>query len=273
MIGWKIALAWDPDPSVIVGCAALLLLYAIACRRDFTRAAWFVAGDLVMLLALISPLDVLADEYLFSAHMAQHMLLVLTVPPLLIAGIPRALARSVVNTRPLGPIERTLRNPIVAWTVGVVTLCLWHVPSLYDAAIANEELHIFEHLTFLVSATIFWWPLLTPLEDSRIRIAPAFAYLGAAALATGLLGIWITFAPLGTYSSYLNPPDRIGILHTLRDTWGMNAEADQQLGGLLMWVAGGIVYLGAILVVLARWYREPEADGGARIAVEVSHGG
>ena len=273
MMGWKIASAWDPDPSVTVGCAGLLILYAIACRRDFTRAGWFVAGDLVMLLALISPLDVLADEYLFSAHMAQHMLLVLAVPPLLVAGIPRALAQSIVKVRPLGALERALRNPLVAWTAGIVTLCVWHAPRLYDATIASEDLHIFEHLTFLVSATIFWWPITTALEQSRIGTGSAFAYLGAAALATGLLGIWITFAPLGTYSAYLHPAESLGSLQALREAWGMSTAADQQLGGLLMWVTGGAAYLGAILMVLARWYRAPESAVRTRIAAEVSHGG
>jgi putative membrane protein len=117
VIGWRIATAWDFDPSVIVGCVVLAIVYVIACRdlspdpsnspslkgrgRGLGLWGWesgfFLLGDLVMLLALISPLDVLSDDYLFSAHMLQHMLLVLAVPPLLILGIPRSLATSIVR--------------------------------------------------------------------------------------------------------------------------------------------------------------------------------
>ena len=280
MMAWRIATAWDLDPSVIVGCVALAIAYVIACRRFFSPSlkgrGWglglFLLGDLVMLLALISPLDVLADAYLFSAHMLQHMLLVLAVPPLLILGIPRSLATAVVRTRGLGAIERALRNPLVAWTLGMAALWIWHLPRLYDATLANEALHIFEHLTFLVTATIFWWPILSPLEDSRMSHGAAFAYLGAAMLATSVLGILITFAPVGVYTAYQHPHDSLGILDALRNSWGLTTEEDQQFGGLLMWVPGGLVYLCAIMAVLARWYRAPEPEHFAPARAGVSHG-
>ena len=95
-----------------------------------------------MLLALISPLDVLADDYLFSAHMLQHMLLVLAVPPLLILGLPRELRESIVRIPALGTIERALRNPLIAWTLGMAALWIWHMPRLYDATLASEATHL-----------------------------------------------------------------------------------------------------------------------------------
>ncbi len=260
MIASRIATAWDLDPSVIIGCIALAIAYGLACRRDFSRAGWFLLGDLVMLLALISPIDVLADDYLFSAHMLQHMLFVLAVPPLLILGIPEHLARSTVRVRSLGAIERVLRRPTIAWTLGMTALWIWHLPTLYDATLASEALHIFEHLVFLVTATIFWWPILSPLPNSRMNDGAAFAYLGAAMLVTTVLGILITFAPVGIYTAYLHPSDELGILDALRHGWGLTTEADQELGGLLMWVPGGLVYLCAIMAVLARWYRAPESE-------------
>jgi cytochrome c oxidase assembly factor CtaG len=310
MTAWRIAIAWDLDPSVIVGCVVLAIVYLYAWRRNLTpkpfplgegnqqrqrrqdsslfspslkgrvrelglwdwRLGLFILGDLVMLLALISPLDVLADDYLFSAHMLQHMLLVLAVPPLLILGIPRQLAMSVVHMRGFSDIERTLRSPLLAWTLGMAALWIWHLPVLYDATLASEPLHIFEHLVFLVTATIFWWPILSPLEDSRMSHGGAFAYLGAAMLATGVLGILITFAPVGEYAAYLHPHDELGILDTLRHSWGLSTEADQELGGLLMWVPGGLVYLAAIMAVLARWYRAPEPQHFTHAPAGVSHG-
>jgi cytochrome c oxidase assembly factor CtaG len=225
-----------------------------------------------MLLALISPLDVLADDYLFSAHMLQHMLLVMAVPPLLILGIPRGFAMSIARVPTLAAIERALCNPAIAFTLGMATLWVWHMPRLYDATLASEPLHIFEHLTFLVTSTIFWWPILAPLEESRMSHGAAFAFIGAAMLITMILGILITFAPVGVYTAYLHPADRLGILNGLRDSWGLTTEADQQLGGLLMWVPGGLVYLGAIMAVLARWYRAPQAAHFAPTGAGVSHG-
>ena len=256
----RILMAWDPDASVILGCAALAMLYAFACKRDFSRAAYFLLGDLVMLLALISPLDVLSDEYLFSAHMLQHMLLVLATPPLLVFGLPYAFAMSIVRAPTLGAVERVLRNPVFAWTLGMGPLWIWHLPRLYDATLASEPLHIFEHLTFLVTATIFWWPILAPLTASRMSHGAAFAYLGAAMLATTILGILITFAPVGVYTAYLHPGDSLHILGAMRDSWGLTTQSDQELGGLLMWVPGGLVYLGAIMGVLTRWYRSPHKE-------------
>lgn len=303
MMASRIATAWDLDPSVIVGCLALAIVYVLVCRRtdltpnpfplgkrnqrgksEFSSSdspslkgrGWglglFLLGDVVMLLALVSPVDVLADDYLFSAHMLQHMLLVLAVPPLLILGIPRQFAMAIVRVQALGAIERALRNPPIAWTLGMAALWIWHLPRLYDGTLASEALHIFEHMVFLVTATIFWWPILAPLEDSRMSHGAAFAYLGAAMLSTTILGILITFAPVGVYTAYLHPHDDLGILDALRNSWGLTTEADQELGGLLMWVPGGLVYLCAIMAVLARWYRAPEPKPFAHAHAGVSHG-
>jgi len=301
VIASRITTAWDFDPSVIAGCLALAIAYALACdltpnpfplgkgnqkrKSGFSSSSdspslkgrgwglgFFLLGDLMMLLALISPLDVLADDYLFSAHMLQHMLLVLAVPPLLILGIPHQLATSIVRVPALGAIERVLRNPLLAWTLGMAALWIWHLPRFYDATLASEALHIFEHLMFLVTATIFWWPILAPLEDSRMSHGAAFAYLGAAMLSTTVLGILITFAPVGAYTAYLHPQDSLGILDTLRHSWGLTTQVDQELGGLLMWVPGGLVYLCAIMAVLARWYRDPEAEPLTHPQAGVTHG-
>ena len=263
----RILMAWDPDASVIIGCVALMVAYLIVCRRDSSRVACVLLGDLIMLLALISPLDALADVYLFSAHMLQHMLLVLATPPLLILGLPEVFALAMIRVPTLGTVERLLRTPALAWTLGMTTLWIWHLPRLYDATLVSEPLHIFEHLTFLLTATIFWWPILAPLTASRMSHGAAFAYLGAAMLTTTVLGILITFSPVGVFTAYLHPEDSLHVLGVLRDSWGLTTQSDQELGGLLMWVPGGLVYLGAIMAVLARWYRAPEPEALARTGV------
>ncbi|MGH7865362.1 MAG: cytochrome c oxidase assembly protein [Candidatus Binataceae bacterium] len=258
---------WHFEPSIVAGCAALLVAYWLAHRRDLSRAAWFVAGVGVIALALLSPLDPLADEYLLSAHMVQHMLLVLVAPPLLLLGVTAADVDAMFGVHAIAAAQRMLGNPLVAWTVGAATLFIWHAPVLYDAALRAQWLHIFEHVSFLATGVIFWWPVVVRLPTPRLSAPGALLYLAAGALAGSVLGILITFARPGAYTAYLNPPDTRGMLALLRDEWGITPQFDQRLGGLLMWTAGAPVFLLAMLAVLARWYREPERDASCKSAV------
>ncbi len=257
--------AWDFDPSIVIGCASLLGVYAIANRRDLSRIGWFAAGVAAMFLVLVSPLDTLADGYLFSAHMLQHLVLVLIAPPLMILGISPRFAGTVLDVPGLARTERVLRNGIVAWLIGMATLWVWHAPYLYNATLADEDIHILEHLCFLVSATVFWWPILAPLERSRLAPMPAVIYLATAAVANSVLAILLTFARPGLYPAYVNPADPLNLLAMIRGTWGLTPALDQELGGLLMWIPGGMVFLGAVVWVIARWYGSAE-DNGLRVA-------
>jgi putative membrane protein len=261
------ARTWPHEPSVLLGCAALAAGYLRAAGRPVPRAAvWFSAGLLILLLALASPLDVLADIYLFSAHMAQHLLLLLVVPPLLLLGIPPSLLEQALRPSLLHRTARAVGHPAAAWALGVGTMWVWHLPALYNTALANPAVHIGQHLTFLATGVIFWWPIASPLVSARLRPLAAMLYLLAAAAASSALGIILTFAPAGLYPAYLHPPDLLGLEPVLRGRWGLSAEVDQQLGGLLMWVPGGLVYLCAILGTLARWYRLDSGVGGAHVA-------
>lgn len=262
MTGWQLfTSAWDWEPSVIAGCAALLLAYFAALRFRFPKVAcYFIAGVIVLLLALVSPLDMLADAYLFSAHMLQHILLILVVPPLLLLGVPRQLAQQILRCAIVGRAERLLRKPVLSWTLGVGTMWIWHWPPLYNAALASEPIHIVEHLLFLITATIFWWPVISPIEESRLAPLGSVIYVFGACVAHTVLAILLTFAPLGLYPAYLQPVDTLHILPLIRDRWGLTPSVDQQWGGLLMWVPACLVYLSVLLATLARWYRTPEQD-------------
>jgi putative membrane protein len=225
---------WDWEPSVVIGCA-LLAIGVLVFTRGRQRSIWhFLSGVLVLLLDLVSPLDVLGDQYLFSAHVVQHLVLAMAVPPLLIAGLP-ALRLPEVNAP-------------VAWLLGVGAMVSWHIPLLFNAALANDGLHIVQHLSFLVTGTIFWWTL------RRLPPLTAISYLFGACLACSVLGAALTFARPGLYPAYLNPEDRLGLLPLIREGWGLDPKTDQQLGGLLMWVPGCFVYLSAILMTVVRWY-------------------
>ncbi|MGH7907409.1 MAG: cytochrome c oxidase assembly protein [Candidatus Binataceae bacterium] len=256
----RILTTWDIDPSIPIGCAILLAAYFIVNRRDRSRSAFFIAGVVILFIALTSPIDTLADTYLFSAHMVQHMILELIVPPLMLLGLTKNFAAKITAVPGLGAIERVLRRPAPAWILGMGTLWIWHAPLLYNLTLQNEDIHIVEHLLFLITATIFWWPILSPLAESRMNDLFAVLYLIAAMLATSLLGIVLTFAHPGLYPAYLHPHDWLGILPLLRQQWGLTPEVDQQLGGLVMWVPGGLFFLGAVFLVMVRWYQAPEVD-------------
>lgn len=262
MTGWQLFVsAWDWEPTVIAGCAVLLLAYFASLQFQFPKVAWyFVAGIAVLLLALVSPLDTLGDSYLFSAHMLQHILLILVVPPLLLMGVPPDLAQRILRRPFAGRVEHVLSKPVLAWTLGIGAMWLWHWPPLYNAALASESIHVGEHLMFLVTATIFWWPVLSPIEESRLAPLGAVVYVFGACVAHSVLAILLTFAPLGLYPAYLQPADTLNILPLLRDRWGLTPRDDQQWGGLLMWVPACLVYLSVMLATLTHWYRTPERD-------------
>ncbi len=246
----RIAGAWEAEPTVIAGCAGLALAWAWLARPVSSRCAARLAAALgALALALLSPLDVLSDEYLFSAHMLQHVVLTFVVPPLLVGAVPgpaweRLLARGWARAG-----ERVLGAAPVALGLALGALALWHVPALYDAALRSEPLHAFEHLTFLFAFTVFWWPLVAP-APWRLSPGAAIAYLAAAAAGCSVLGVLVTFAPLGTWRYYLDAGDPLGIRPWLAAQ--LTARDDQQLGGLIMWVASTPLLLGPALAALGR---------------------
>jgi cytochrome c oxidase assembly factor CtaG len=252
---------WDWEPSVVIGCAALLVAYGAALRFRFSkRAGFFVAGTYILLLALVSPLEMLADHYLLSAHMLQHILLMLVVPPLWLLGIPRDAAQNLLRWRIARSIERVLSAPVVAWAIGIGTIWLWHSPRLFDGALARAPIHIVEHLMLLVSATIFWWPVLGPIEELRLDPLTDVIYVLAACAAQTALGIAVMFTPLGVYPVYAHGVDPFRILHLIRDVWGFTPAVDREIGGLVMWVPSCVLYLALLLAAFARAYRTRNYD-------------
>ncbi|MCL4559934.1 MAG: cytochrome c oxidase assembly protein [Chloroflexi bacterium] len=252
-------LHWSWYPSVLIGSAALVAAYLYAVRGHLTRKAiFFFSGMLVLLIALLSPLDILSDTYLFSAHMVQHLLLIMIASPLLILGIPAEVAARLLEYPLINRIEKILRRPLLAWFLGIGTIYIWHVPLFYNATLANENIHAFEHLTFIVTAVIFWWPIFTPLVSHRLPPMAAITYLFAAAAGSSVLGLILTYAKPGLYPDYLQPEDTLGILPLIRQDWGITPAVDQQIGGLIMWVPGSGMYLLAQIVVLERWFSQPD---------------
>ena len=242
--------AWTWSPGVLLLCALALAGYFAAFRRN-PRAGYFVAALGVLLLALVSPVNALADGYLFSAHMFQHILLVLIVPMLALLSLPRAFS--------LPRALRALAHPVVGWLSGVGAMWFWHVPARCDAAASSPLVATVQTLSLLALGTLFWWQVLAPRDDHRLSPLAGVFYLFTACTACSVLGILLTFAPVSVCSVYQQPVDRLDMLGTIRDGWGLTSDKDQQLGGLLMWVPMCLIYLTAIFAQLARWFREGAA--------------
>jgi len=272
---------WTLQPAVIVGLVAATWAYARGIRalwrggpagRGVRRwqVAAFGTGLVTVAVALISPLDAAAD-HLLSAHMAQHLLLLVVAGPLLVLGSPalamsqilprewRAAAHRMARRRTPRFLGRTLTVPLVAWLVSTAVVWAWHVPLLYDAPVDHLSLHVLEHASFLATSLLFWWVALQPNGPRRVVRGLDVLYVFAGALQSGALGALIAFAASPIYPLYARRTA----------AWGTSALADQQLAGLLMWIPSFLVYLVAAGGLFVGWLRAAERD--ARRAEGRSH--
>jgi cytochrome c oxidase assembly factor CtaG len=254
--GTNPVLMWNFDPSVILGCGALLAVYAGAVGFKFNRRGllWSL-GVLTVFIALTSPVHDLGERYLFTAHMFQHLLLLLVAAPLLVLGLPVGQMKRALRIGWVARLEKILSQPVFAWVLSIGILWVWHIPALYNAALVNHDLHIIEHLSFLVTSVIFWWGGLKPIHRLQMNTVPAIMYFFFAALASSVLGLLLAVAPTSLFPTYANPIDTSNLLPIIRGQWGLTAQLDQQIGGVMMWATGGFGYIVGVIVVMIRWYR------------------
>ncbi len=267
-------LSWDWDPVVLIGVVLAGALYARGWRRLRKRGqggrwltwwrVWsFYLGLGTVVLALLSPIGTY-DALFFSMHMAQHLLLIMVAVPLIWLGaplvpmlwaFPRRSRRTVGRIfHPGNPVHRfftKLTAAPVALTLYILTLAAWHVPVLYDAAQGRTLVHDLEHATFIVTAMLFWWPVIHPSgARRRLGYGAAILYLFPAKLAGFVIGAALTLTNEPVYQTYIQGPR----------LWGLSALDDQQLGGLLMWVWGGLIFIVPILFLVVAWMQEEEGD-------------
>jgi cytochrome c oxidase assembly factor CtaG len=222
------------------------------------EAACFGAGWLTLALAVASPLHPWG-EILFSAHMAQHEMLILAAAPLLVLGRPLAVflwalppaARERVGewsaSRPVTAVWETITGPLAVFLIHGIALWLWHAPALYEAALQNNAIHLAQHASFFGSAALFWWSLVHG-RYGRMGYGVAVFYVFATALHSGVLGALLTFAPRLWYPIYA---ERVAV-------WGIQPLEDQQLAGLIMWVPSGALFVALGLGLFAAWLGESE---------------
>ncbi|HSD81848.1 MAG TPA: cytochrome c oxidase assembly protein [Solirubrobacteraceae bacterium] len=253
--------SWTLDPGPILLVGVLLALYVRRWRRVRARegpraaggwrlASW-VAGCLVILAALVSPVDALGEQ-VFVMHMAQHLLLIDVAPILLILGLTKVLMRPV--TRRLQPLERRagiLTHPATAVVAYVVVMWVWHVPALYDAALEHASVHVLEHTFFFSAGFLYWYVLLSPVRTrlDRRGMHPV-VYMLSTKVAVGLLGIALTFAPDALYDFYERRPE----------VWGLSPSEDQALAGALMALEQSLIMGVALAWLFVRALAESEKE-------------
>ncbi len=267
--------SWSLNPPVLLAVTLAGGVYALRLRdlrrapaarsgdtptHDTLRALAFAGGLLMILIALVSPVDDLGENRLFTAHMVQHLLLADLAPILLLVGLSRAFLRPAV--RRLRPVEERLgplAHPAVALALYVGLMWLWHLPAMYELALDHPWAHALEHASFFTAGLAFWWYLIEPVPPRHRLTGPwALAYLATAKILMGLLGVVLAFSPDALYSTY----------EDAQRTWGLTAVEDQNVGGLVMMVEQSLVLVIAFAVFFARMIDRSEAEQRRREALE-----
>jgi putative membrane protein len=249
---------WEFEPSIVISLIATAALYVLGwkrCHELRPRPAWelgsFVAGWLTLVAALLSPLHPLGER-LFSAHMAQHEVLMLVAAPLLVFSRMDQVAPWAFPLSGRKALLGSFHSPIihsalVALVAHALAIWVWHIPALYQASIRSEMVHAAQHLSFLLTAFWFWWTLFYGIAAKR-EYGKAAAYVFITALHTSILGAILTF------SNHLWYP----IYAASAPSFGLTELQDQQIGGLLMWIPANLVYIAIGLSLLRAWIMESE---------------
>jgi putative membrane protein len=266
--------SWTFDPGVVVPLVICAILYYLGIYRSKVvprmQIVAFTAGLVSLALALISPLHALG-EALFSAHMVQHEILMLISAPLLVLGrplvpllwaLPMSWRRGIgqaVKTAPVRSVWDTITHPLIAWGIELVVLWAWHTPALFEKTLTSESMHAAQHISFLFASLLFWWAVFQGGER-RMGYGMSVIYIFTTAVHSTVLGALLALSPKLWYPGYA----------TTTGAWGLTPLQDQQIGGLIMWVPAGIVYLVAALWLFSLWldeskFRMAQAGAGNRI--------
>ena len=253
---------WFQDPAVLAPLALLAVIY-VRRFRDARKeaggrgATWlhalaFAGSMLALLGALVTPVDGIGEDYLFSAHMLQHVLLGDIAPLLLLLSLSRVILRPV--TRRLMRLERALGPLASPWTAIAVwlgTMYLWHIPALYDAAVEHPLLHALEHFSFFAAGIALWWPLVQPIPMRRALTGlQPLGYIAAAKGGLAALGLFLAWSPTAHYPWYEDAP-RI---------WGLTAVEDQNVAGVIMMVEQSMTLVLVMVWVFVRMLARSEQE-------------
>lgn len=275
--------SWTFEPALLAMLALAAFVYGrgrarlgrrIARRRETRRAVASYGGLVVLAAALMSPLDALAST-LFSGHMVQHLLLMLVAAPLLVyarptaalvAGLPAGgrdmVRQSGLRGSRLRGTAHALANPVVVWIVGTLALWAWHMPVLYEAALAHEALHVLEHASFLGAAVLFWSVVFASGTRRGLPRPVAIVLVFASGVQSSALGAVLLFASTPLYDVHAEGAR----------VWDVSHLGDQQLAGALMWSPPALLYIVIMGWLLVRWFDEMETSAPDRLLAPTTPG-
>jgi cytochrome c oxidase assembly factor CtaG len=259
--------AWSFDPLVLVLAAVAVAFFVSGWRRlrsrrpelaPLSRLALFLAGVAVVVVGLVSPLDAIAEEYLQSAHMLQHVLiadlgvvlaLLAVRGPLSMFFLPRDLLAPLARTQPLRRLLSFLLRPRVAVPLWIAILVVWHIPAMYDAALQHPAVHRGEHLSFVVVGALVWTLLIDPARHRRLTLNERLGLAVVLFWVGQVLAYPFVFGFEPYYDVYVDQPHRL---------FGLSPLTDQKLAGLVMMVEQAAT-LGVAIVVILRLARREKA--------------
>ena len=259
-VGGSVWTHWHAHPDVLIGLAALQGAYLLgvgplrarhrlADQHDPRQTATFTAGVLVIFVALLSPIHEISDRYLFSAHMLQHVLLTLVAPPLLLLGTPDWLIRPLLRPNWSFRLARLATHPISAFVLFNVAFSVWHIPALYDISVTNHGVHVAEHLLFIATAVLLWWPIASSMPElPRLSYPSQIGYLFLLSIAQIIVFAPVVFSKQPLYDYYVSAPR----------LWDISPLVDQQVGAIIMKMGGGVLFLTLIVVLFFRWFNQEE---------------
>ena len=268
-IGWT---NWTIHWSTVIGLVALGALYKWGARHVRRNAAAsgnevpilragqqiaFFSALLVIFVSLNGPIHDLSDYFLFSAHMVQHLLLSLAMPPLLLLGTPGWLVRPLLEYPAVNRVAHALTKPIRCFIIFNVVIATWHLPPLYNTAMEYHPVHIVQHLMFMAASVLMWWPFLSPLPElPRLAYPGQMLYCFLMVIPMSIVAIYIAMADHVLYPAYSIAPR----------VWGLTPMSDQQIGGLIMWVPGGLLFYVVMTFVFFKWAgRDTDTTAGAQV--------
>jgi putative membrane protein len=255
---------WHLDgPMAVFLLLTGIVYFYITGFRARNKSVLFFVGYALIIFSVASPLHFLGENYLMSAHMVGHVILLLIAAPCLVAG----LSENNQNRQLLWISEKLFRIPLLCWTAGVSVMWFWHIPvifnhlfegadSLYGNPNRIQLVQDIQTISLILAGILFSWPVIGPFPSRRVAPLKAVLYLSAACVFCSILGLLITFAPTGVYTPYMQTADHFGFLNMIRNEEGISAVMDQQIAGLIMWVPGCLIYLSASMFILMKWFRE-----------------
>jgi putative membrane protein len=252
---------WHLHPDVWLLFGSIVAAYLIAARRHLAataeetprrKKALFLGGMAVLWIGADWPVHDLAEGYLYLMHMTQHLLFTLVAAPLLIAGMPAFMLRTLLRPRPVQRVFRFFTRPLVALLLFNGVLLFTHWPAVVEASVGSEPVHLALHVLIVTSALVMWWPVMSPLPEMPSLSAPGqMIYLFLQSLAPTIPASFLTFGHTPLYPVYASFP-RI---------WGVPALEDQLIAGLIMKLGGGLLLWGVIAVIFFRWFEREQRDG------------